>query len=385
MFTKIVEEIKEKIDIELGQGRKLKEISKEHRVDINTIRKYAKITGKHELWRKKRYFSIDEINAAIQSGERSLEKLAVLGRCKPIGFIRKYEKLIDFPDDLIPYRCRPKIDDLIEKGLTLEEIGDDYEVDLSKERVRQYIKFSGQYEYWEKKRNEKKLEIVKERKKINEEKQGLVNLIYLYGKEKAKKSGFAYEKAGEYYFTVNNSFKFSFEKLVKLYSRYKELVDNDIKFSYNSLGKELGIGPAITYTYLNDVGLNSGRYSEKVSENKIKLIKRALNLNMGVSDIAYFTNINDSTISFYKQRSEHHKRKLFYIYYGKNEMINYRTASKTYEALDLKFSKKEVIELLDLKEKAFDYLKENRKKIETKIISDLKVLYPDKTVEKPYL
>ena len=60
-------------------------------------------------------------------------------------------------------------------------------------------------------------------------------------------------------------------------------------------------------------------------------------------------------------------------------------ASQIYEASDLGFNKEEIMELLDANERVLDHSLENRGTIETKIKDALRVLYPDREFDRPYL
>lgn len=90
---------------------------------------------------------------ALGCGESSLERLCEIGKFRTSFGLRRYceKRGIELPLGLIPYKQRPEIDVLIEKGESLVEIGE--KVKLTGERIRQYINESGQHKIWKEKRN----------------------------------------------------------------------------------------------------------------------------------------------------------------------------------------------------------------------------------------
>ncbi len=77
----------------------------------------------------------ESVNKSISGGEKSLEALCKAAHLKANGFAKLCKEYhINLPSDLIPFRFRPKMDALIDKGATLEEIGAaEY---VSKEKAR---------------------------------------------------------------------------------------------------------------------------------------------------------------------------------------------------------------------------------------------------------
>ncbi len=353
------------------------------------IRKFIRETEKYNLWREKRFDNSKEVKIAISRGERSIEELAKIGNCKPNGFVRKYSKLIELPYDLQPYKWKPKIDILIDQGLTLEEIRDIDEKKVTIERVRQYITESYQHKLWEEGKDRRR-ELEKSDKAENTEieklyRQDLINFIYNYGKEKAKKQGFPYEKAWEYYFEIlsfHTKRTQSFEELVNFYYKYEELVKNNIKFSYKSLAEELNLDAMGVYRKLKIINFNNNRKNSKLSKYIIEKINQARKIKMNSEDLSYFTKIKATTLRYkFGKRKNHYQ-----INYGNKSghTTNYRTMAQIYEAIDLGFTKDETIELLSLNEDIVGYGIKKRHNIEEKIVRDLRKLYKNPNIERAY-
>ena len=384
-MKKLTEQQIEEITSLVKEGEKIVDIAKTYGVSKNTVSKFIKKSGYSKLYREKRYRDIEKIKKAINDGERSLEKLAKIAHVKPTGFIKKYNDLIELPVDLIPYRARPEIDNLIDEGLTLETIGKN--LNLSRERIRQYIENTAQYNYWYKLRQEKQLEILAEITQIPTERKVLLDLIYSYGEKRAEEEGFIYKKAWERYFNVLRIDKrcpLEFGTLVNLYARCKELKDNNIQFSYYALGEEFNMHTTTISRYLTAVGLTKERFRKMIDKATLRIIKRARKVKMPIIDVAYFISVNRGTLELYFKNLGGKSRNFPLYYGGGSEKTSYRTAAQAYESLDLGFTKEETIELLELKEKEFDYLSKNRETIERKIVNDLRYIYERNDIERAY-
>ena len=65
--------------------------------------------------------------------------------------------------------------------------------------------------------------------------------------------------------------------------------------------------------------------------------------------------------------------------------LNYRTASQIYEARDAGFSIEETLELLEKDERVYGYALEHELEISEHIINNLRIMFPDKKITKPYI
>ena len=120
---------------------------------------------------------------------------------------------------------------------------------------------------------------------------------------------------------------------------------------------------------------------------KKEALKRAATLEMNAADIAYFLEINGPVAyeNLVRRRNRNGPLNRYRIaLFGPGESFNYRQASQIYELMDAGFTSQ------DLQEDVFtarmiDYAQKHRPEIEPKIITALKVLYPERGIDKPYL
>ncbi len=334
------------------------------------------------------------IRDSLNGGVNSLEEL-----CKRTG-IRTAEGVkiycarfgIELPEDIIAYRQRPEIDALIEKGLSLPAIGK--EVGLSRERVRQYINFSGQYKQWIKGREEvKKCPKIEERK--FKESQGIfLSIVRARTEELARKEGFAVKKAVEYLHSRKVKFpqSYDFSLLQTIYQRYWDAFKEGKKLSSEEIGAGLEIFPSTVWRILKAVGV------EPMRGNKIRTIKsgekndavqRGFATDFSVFDIAYFLGlpraVPGNRFSYKNIKRKKNKPLAIFCSGDSREYLHHSLASEIYEAQDCGFKRREVLELVDKSKKLVGYALEHRNKIEPKIIEGLKVLYGDANINTSYV
>jgi len=130
-----------------------------------------------------------------------------------------------------------------------------------------------------------------------------------------------------------------------------------------------------------------------IPPEKKEIIDRGLYYTeMSCPDIAHFVEVPDYVVL------RRHKKGFcimgmrlrvckFIADFGKGKKPTYRLASQIYKAQDqdLGFSREELIDLLDTSERVFDYVVEHRAGIERDIIRDLRIMYPNRKAERPYL
>ncbi len=279
----------------------------------------------------------------------------------------------------------PERDELIKKGLTLEEISQ--RVGVTREAIRIYINSRGQYNEWRKAREYNKY--------INSKKKVSKSLLYVLKerlKDLCKKEGWAYEKAFEYCHERKN-IRLNFEKAIKLFSTYDEARSKGNRLSLGELAKINGLSsPNISRIFKRaeiEPMYGNRKRKRNLSQDRKESIIRSSSINMSSNDIGYFLGENYFIVQRLFTR-ENIKRKggkkIRVSLDGEKFFIGgYRHASQIYEALDLGLSSDEVSELLDIPMKAINYTITYKPKIEREIISALNILYPDRIIERPYL
>jgi hypothetical protein len=113
---------------------------------------------------------------------------------------------------------------------------------------------------------------------------------------------------------------------------------------------------------------------------------------MSNSDMGYF--LNEKVYNIRNRRTNKNEKlnplrlikQIVHRRGGKGSYIkfSYRHASQIYEAQDMGFSRDEMKYLLDLPFEAIDYGLSERKTLEPKLIKQLRALYGDNTLSKPY-
>lgn len=343
------------------------------------------------------------IKQALDREVSSLEELYKVGGFRTSTGLIKYctKNKISLPENLTPYKSRPEIDELIEKGLTLETIR--REVGLSRERVRQYINETGQYNSYRKKRAEFKDNLgrgEKGRKKIKNLQGWFLSAVRTRTEELARKEDWATQKAVEYLHSYKRVDKrnYSFDTLYKIFSRYENAMKRGEKLSLKELGEGLDIWYTVVGRILKEVGVEPmyGNSTKTIKPGeKNEAVKRAINIDFSALDIAYFLGLpkgvpgnryHDSgmkrevkrPIAAFGERGK----------IGSSEFLNYRLASEIYEAVDCGFNGKDIVELVGKSERLVDYTLSHRKEIEPQIVKGLRVLYNDlrgRVVKRPYV
>ena len=337
------------------------------------------------------------IRQALEDGINSFKELCKIGGFKSSEglqiYCKKYQ--IELPENLIPYKQRPELDVLIEQGLTLKEIGE--KVHLSKERVRQYINLSGQYNEWRKKRGEVDERLGKKRK-IKDLRGLLVSALRVRAKQLAENKGWACQKAVEHILLRERHYEdclISYYRLHKLFKAYETAMEKGKKLSLRELSKKAGISHfTMVSKIFRKVGVNP-MYGKKIrtvrSGEKKNAVKRGLKTNFTGPDIAYFLQLPRHLPTLrYNEGGLPHKRYMAITRFGSTrggelKFLSHRLASQIYEAQDCGFNRKEISELTGTTNEIINYALGHEAKIKPKIVKGLRILYLDKKINKPYV
>ncbi len=244
-----------------------------------------------------------------------------------------------------------------------------------------------------------------EQKEKEEAHQKLVDTLAHYTLSVASKSGFASQKALEYFFRNNYVRKnwFSrekFEKMVRLFKAYDEARSKGERLSIYQLAEISGLFFVRAGEILRKVGLKSmyHPYIPKkkknvrniLGEERRESIKRAFYTDMTIKDLSYFLGLPFWTIKYHFQLLGKRGDKTIWIFQAgfacsSEDRLDYRRASKIYEAIYAGFSSEEICEYAEVSDRARQYAIENRKGIEEKIVMTLREIFKDESIDKPYL
>lgn len=292
-------------------------------------------------------------------------------------------------------RMMDTIDSLVEKGLSLKEIG--FEAGLSETRVRQYVTGTGQYSYWIDRRREflrsqthqRKLEVLQRKDYLAQ----LISLLKARFEQFPAKESWPYKKALEYCRysmslpRLSNRRNYSFRRLVDMFKAYQDAKIGTRNVTLTKLGSILGSdGNHGVIKILKSLGLSEPwHHSVRIPEEVKKNIKYAAYTKLSPNDIAYLLGCS---IDLVVNNSPRQRRRKVPILigsgYDQDNKLTYRIASQIYEAQDLAFNEKEIAELLDIDDGKVIFAQNNRDAVGSEIIKALKILHPDKKVEGPY-
>lgn len=298
-----------------------------------------------------------------------------------------------------PRKRKPDVDKLILEGKTLEGIGE--EAGLTREAVRQYIKRTGQYRLYREKRKEiiSNKDTKSGRRRLLREVGGLISLVAM---EKSSHESWPVQKTIEYLLKHRTSYQP--EKLVKFFSTYKKAQDNGDRLSLKRLARIIESEYASEARFvLKESGLEpmygTRKKASKTPKNKQKAMLRAANSKLSRVDISYFLGLKPHTTNYvYAKEGIRRDRRNGIKKLGspKGRLLTYRLASEIYKAISLGFRIDnykavslgfridKIPELLDTSREVVDYALKNRSEIENDIIRQLRVLYNNPKVRKPY-
>ena len=288
----------------------------------------------------------------------------------------------------------PKKDRLIKRGLSLEQISK--KTRISKERVRQYIVGRGMHEEWRESREHFKNQThykFRDNKRDQILADSLDGLIKSKLDELPEKERFASEGAMIIDSNRTRGRSYSFEQVYDLLVDRFEVIESGGKKSVSEYERDHDISfPTVSRIFqrLNLSTTHDKKHKAKkfVNDFQEEAIERAYDLCMNVPDIAYFLGVRPHVVSvrFIEMggRDPGDYVKELGGVEGKKK-VNYRIASQVYEARDAGFSIDETLELLDTSRPVYDFAIRKSKTIKPDIIEALKVLYPDRNIENPWV
>jgi len=181
------------------------------------------------------------------------------------------------------------------------------------------------------------------------------------------------------------------EDLVGLFREYKAAQERKEKLSLQEFSERSKWSPQVIGRIFARVDVDPmyRKVDRHITpKHKKDAMRRAVILIMSSRDIGFFLGVPGRNVNqnwniwgLKKQRP-----KVKEYPFGKID-LQYRTASVVYEEVDMcdfGNSRGDVAEIFGIRESSVNYLLENRRRIETKIMSDLRVLYDDETIDKPY-
>ncbi len=329
---------------------------------------------------------IEQIKKAIEDGAETRRKIA-----KKIGL--SYEQVaniileegIEVIVDRPISRAREICDNMIREGRLLKEIGE--ELNVSKEAVRKYVQKTEQYDIWSKAKEEN-------RKNEKRAKQELVDVLLARAYRLASGQGFAYQKAFEHYLRNRIAFAYitekRFERLVRLFSVYKKAEEEGNKLSLEELAEKTGfcsypnVGGVLKIARLKP--MHGTKERRVITREKKEKLKRAFYVDINCGDLSYFLGMHPNVIwQSFKRIGERERKPDCIKIFSFSERLNYRIASRIYEADDAGFSPREICEYAECSDRVRQYAIENKEDIKAKIVGALKTIFPDKEIKKPYL
>ncbi len=359
----------------------------------STIRDYGSRYGiRIPGTRIRPYLNSDALNKqagsllqALSEGENSLERLCAITGKGPYAlrnFCKKNE--ISLPEDLIPYSPRSDIVELIPLGLTLEEMGE--KVGFTRERVRQILCDGGYTTIHQ----ESKRKLREDRKrKIGQEalsKQIFLSLLQARQKELAQQSGYAQQKAVQYQINCPGSI-YQYADLVTFFTKVENARKNGVKSSLEELCEGLPWCFPVGGRILKKVGdeplFGTREVSSHLSPDEAEAVKQTFNLEMSASDVGYFLGRPDHVVN-QRWAKLGSKKRSTYIKRLKGHFLTYRLASQIYEAQDLGFVQKEIMDLFETNQELVGYAFEHRDTIGKNIITALKMISPQEEISVPY-
>ncbi len=350
--------------------------------------------GKIKLPRGKagRPIKIDEkaSREALEKKENSLEKLCKIGNFNSPAqmwiHLNKYRLL--WPENPIPYRTWPEVDEKIDRGESLPKIAD--AVSCSGEYIRCYINGSGQYNQWIEKR---KLIATTGRFSNKEEKIKLQNRFLSTFRarieELAREEDWATQKAVEYLHSlkVRSEKNYSFDLLYSIFKKYEEAQKKGEKLTLEELGEEVGFITPQVSRILARVGLEP-LYGGKVRAKKAKIdaVKRGFGLDLSTEDVGYFLEYRSNNVGEMFRHIGSRGKTRFEIDKLGREYLTNRLASQIYEAQDASLNEDETAEYFGVSYDIVEYaLAIRHEGIEKKLIKNLRILFNDKGVKTPYV
>ena len=299
----------------------------------------------------------------------------------------------------LTYRGRQARIKLASQGLPINEIAD--MLFVSRQAVDYFIRDNGLYETW-KKNNEillsnrnkptKEETLEKQRRSALESIASQINEVLLRtldsGPNSQKK---AYDLSMQYLGDSPKVYTFNF--LFDFYSHVNDLIKRKKSFSYGDLAKKFSVHASAARRILVSAGLKSSnepRARNRLSEEQKKAVRQGLdNTSWGYYDIGHFAGTSHVTV-----RAEHDRgpngrvvstQDLFFSDFGCLGRVTPRRASQIYELLEIGASYLEVKKELKIGDEVLYDAVEKRGRYSETIMDNLRKMYPDREIIRPYL
>jgi len=281
------------------------------------------------------------------------------------------------------------IEELAKEGFSLNEIAG--VAKLSRQRIEQIIRSRGVHDACKAARMKRKESEKYQAKEEGQAKARIVNLLHERVQQLAEKASWPEQKTVEYMLSRRNqasSRSYSPEKLLKLFTLYGNAQRQGKQISLSELSEKTGIPfPMGVSKVLKKVGLEPMYKTQEMVTTPTEIkhaLKRAEQIPMSCGDLGYFLNIPDYTVQEYfaRQKKKHSGEAI--AQFGPRKALTWRKASEIYEAVDARFKKKDLCELLDSTSEVVNCALKLRESVEPVIISVLQTLYNDKTITTPY-
>ena len=342
--------------------------------------------------------NIEKIISSIENGAEFIEDLAnKIGLSIYTVMNYSYEAKIKPPpykDRMNRPKCNPKKDKkrdrLIKRGLPLTILAEKF--NCTRQNMHRYILVTEQHETWKQSR---RYFGIKHSKKIKrKEALGvLASQIEEIARRKVLENDrLAYEKTEEFFKMRNR--KYSFDKIFSLFKDYYDAKRENKKVSLKKFADKYDFWIPTISVFFKEAGLKTlvaPNRKKRVASPKYKIqaLERSISIEMPISDKSYFLVLPHKTVSNFnikrngKISEKVNPIKRFGIF--RKEILMYGNASQIYEARDAGFTKSEILELIDIDDKVYNYAIRHKKEISGYITSSLKKIFPDKLVKNPYI
>jgi transcriptional regulator with XRE-family HTH domain len=374
------ERIKEIKQAVLDGAKTPEEIAERVGLRANTVEQYVSLRDLGISRVKSKEERIEEVKQAVLDGAKTPEEVAKKMGVSPAYVIDLSCKgKLDVPFSKSAYlyiskKRDPETDEFLRQGLTLEEIG--RLCDLNRESIRQYeIKTNQKGIRMNAKREKEK----KESKRINVL-EGIVYQINEVAKRQVPEEDMlAYDKAMSLRTKDHN-----FYDLFLLFKTYYDAKREGEILSLEKIGRSCGFSTVAVGNILKRVGeepLNGARERKRLTPEEIRMYEKARDAGLSGRDIDYFLKSKERAATYFMTRKIYQDRPQ-----GVVHEFSLRKSSEIYQALDLGFEVGDLKELLGIfHTSVINYALENRDRISKNLVKGLKVLFPERKIEKPYL
>ncbi|MFA5724433.1 MAG: hypothetical protein WC979_09335, partial [Candidatus Pacearchaeota archaeon] len=161
--------------------------------------------------------------------------------------------------------------------------------------------------------------------------------------------------------------------------------------SLSEIGKEFNLWPTKVGRILkviDEEAPNGSREIKRFTDYQEKAVKNGLqNTSLGLADIGYFAG----KVGSWGVRSRNENGRMarydevLLADFGRDGKLPVRIASQIYEMIDQNTPLKKIIKQLKITPRVFSNAIENRHIYEPHIISELKAMYPEENVQRPYV